>query len=1049
VQSEKKREGAAMRKVWLGMAFFATLCRVAAFAADPPAGDPSAKEPQLVRDVLPLFKTHCVKCHGPAKQEAKLNLSTAGGLVRGGETGAAILPGQVAESLLWQRVEGDEMPPDDPLPDAEKLILKRWIAAGALGLPKARPVGAADHWAFDLAAEPAVPALRDAAAARTAVDRFIIAQLEPLGLTLNPEADRATLVRRVSFDLTGLPPTPREVRAFVADTSSDAYERMVERYLASPHYGQRWGKYWLDAAGYADSNGYFNADTDRPLAYRYRDYVVRSLNADKPLDRFVVEQLAGDELAGFVPGHATTPEAISLLEATHFVRNGPDGTGESDGNAEEVRVDRYSALEAATQIVGSSLLGLTVQCAKCHDHKFEPISQRDYYQLQAVFYPAFNVREWLKPNDRVVVANLPGDLERWEANGKKIDAEIVALKAEFAAWAHANRPPSTVLFHDEFDETGPPLADNWTNIAPGDDAPGGTPPVALDSRQAPAAARRAGVLEILESGADGDRWLSTKAAFDWTPEGDGQWIQVSFDLIDNKVAGGRGPAERIAYFIALHDFDDSGSVAGGNVLVDGNPAGGAEVHVDYPGADAKGAGQLGAARYEPGHNYGVRVTNIGGGKFRLDHLVDWAWDEKSIKLAADDLPDGGFGFEFCCGRSFVVDNVVVERGLDDAALDEPGKQAAERFQARQKELTAAVEAKGRERGDKPGRISWVTDRSEKPPEVFLLARGNYATPGEAVQPAPLSALSEPGATLDIKPPSADSKSTGRRLAWVRWLTEPDSRQAALLARVQANRIWQHHFGVGLVATSDNLGASGSPPSHPELLDYLASQMIRSGWSMKAMHRLLVTSAAYRQTSRLAPKAFAIDPENRLLWRYSVRRLDAESLRDAMLAVAGQLDTRMNGPYVPTTRNELGEVLGKADGPAANRRSLYLQQRRTQTLSLLNVFDSPSLVFNCVQRPTSTMPLQSLSLLNSDFVVRQAAAFAVRTLHEAGAEPAARVAHAHLLAVGREPTSDETRTSLEFVDAMRRHYAGSADGETRAWSDFCQMLLASSEFLYVE
>ena len=313
--------------------------------------------------------------------------------------------------------------------------------------------------------------MADPSRARTAVDRFVLSVLEGQGLTLNGEADRATLVRRVSFDLTGLPPTPDEIATFVADTTPDAYQRMVEAYLASPHYGERWGKYWLDAGGYADSNGYFNADTDRPLAYRYRDYVVRSFNEDKPFDRFVQEQLAGDELAGFVPGQDATPEIITLLEATHFLRNGQDGTGESDGNPDEVRVDRYSALESTVQIVASSLLGLTVQCAKCHDHKFEPISQRDYYQLQSVFYPAFNVQDWLKPNERVVHANLPGEVARWEAHGQKIDAEIARLKADFAAWYRANRPPGAVLFRDDFDANGPPLADNWSNTAPGDDAP--------------------------------------------------------------------------------------------------------------------------------------------------------------------------------------------------------------------------------------------------------------------------------------------------------------------------------------------------------------------------------------------------------------------------------------------------------------------------------------------------------------------------------------------------------------------------------------------------
>ena len=271
-----------MHKFWLGMSLIVLLAR-GAIAAEP------AGEPQLARDVLPLLRARCVKCHGQAKREAKLNLSTPGGLARGGENGAVVEPGQLESSLLWHRVDGDEMPPDDPLETEEKEVFKRWIAGGAKGLPKVAdgdPAGT-DHWAFGRVVEPAPPAVRDGTRVRTDVDRFILAQLEAQGLALNPQADRATIIRRVSFDLTGLPPSPEETRAFVADPASDAYARLIERLLASPHYGQRWGKFWLDAAGYADSNGYFNADTDRPLAYRYRDYVVRSLNQDKPFDRFV------------------------------------------------------------------------------------------------------------------------------------------------------------------------------------------------------------------------------------------------------------------------------------------------------------------------------------------------------------------------------------------------------------------------------------------------------------------------------------------------------------------------------------------------------------------------------------------------------------------------------------------------------------------------------------------------------------------------------------------------------------------------------------------
>ena len=1033
-----------MRKCSLCLAWIA-LSAAQALGAD-------AVEPQLARDVLSLVKTRCVKCHGPAKREGKLNLSTAAGMARGGESGAAIAPGSLDGSLLWQRIAADEMPPEDPLNSEEKATFERWIAGGARGLSKVDPNAdpRSDHWAFGPLSETKLPNVLNAAAARTDVDHFILAELEARGLAPNEEADRATLIRRVSFDLTGLPPTPEEIRQFSSDMSADAYEQMVERYLASPHYGERWGKFWLDAAGYADSNGYFNADTDRPLAYRYRDYVVRALNQDMPFDRFVLEQLAGDELSGFVPGQDATSEMISLLEATHYLRNGQDGSGESDGNADEVRIDRYFALEATTQIVASSLLGLTLQCAKCHDHKFEPVSQRDYYQMQAVFYPAFDIRNWLKPNERFVFASLPGQLARWEDRAKAINSEIATLKTDFAEWVRTHRLPSTVLFRDEFDDSALPLAARWSNTAPGDDAPGGEPAVEVDSQHAPGAAAHGGVLTILETGAAGDRWLSTKQSFDWTPEGEGQWIQATFDLVDDRVADG-APAARIAYFIALHDFNDNSPVSQGNILIDGNPDGGAAVHLDYPGSDVKAAGVLGNGKYQKGHNYGVRITNQGDGNFLLEHLVDSVPDEKIVKLRSEDLPDGGFGFEYCCGRSFQVDNVLIERGLDipPAGADAKTPKRADALRDKQKELAAAIKAKEQERGEKPGKIACVVDRSETPPDVFLLERGNYATPGEKVEPAPLAALSDGASTLDIKAPASGAKSSGRRLAWALWLTRPNARPAALLARVQVNRIWQHHFGSGIVATTENLGTSGAAPSHPDLLEYLAGQFVRSGWSIKAMHRLMLSSAAYRRTSASQPKALELDPDNRLLWRWSLKRLDAESLRDAMLAVSGRLDRAFGGPYIPTTRDDLGEVLIKPDTPGAMRRSIYLQQRRTQTVSLLGVFDSPTIVFNCIERRPSTMPLQSLSLLNSEFVVTQASHFAARLAREAGQEAELRIELAFLLALGRRAAPDEVAAGLEFIRTQRSHYQASAEAETKAWSYSCQMLLASNSFLYVE
>ncbi|HVX14208.1 MAG TPA: PSD1 and planctomycete cytochrome C domain-containing protein [Pirellulales bacterium] len=1005
-----------------------------AFCAEP-------APPSFDTDVLPLLRARCVKCHGPAKREGELDLSQAHGVAAGGENGLAVDRISPLTSRLWQRIEADEMPPDEPLSDAERQILRRWLAAGANGVPLiAADSGQSDHWAFRRLARPPARAENRTYQAATAIDGFLLAELATNGLSYSPAADRYTLIRRLSFDLTGLPPTIEEIEAFVNDAQPDAYERLVERYLASPHYGERWGKWWLDAAGYADSNGYFNADSDRPLAYRYRDYVVASFNADKPFDQFLREQLAGDELAGYRPGGEIRPEQVELLVATHFLRNAQDGTGESDGNPDEVRADRYSVLEGTEQMIGSALLGLTLQCARCHDHKFEPVTQTDYYSLQAILAAAFDPEHWLKPNEREVNTATPAQVAAWEAREHEIDREIATQREAFAGWLRQNRPRGRVLFEDHFDAPDE-LTRHWSNSAPGDDGPGGTPAVQIASTQAPAAKPESGTLAIVESGAAGNRWLSTAAAFDWAPADRGATIQVTFDLVADQWSGSP-PAARIGYYIGLHDYNDSSQRAGGNLLIDGNPAGGADVHVDYPGADARSVGHIGSTGCRPGHNYGVRITNAGDGRYKLEQLVDGVAEEPAVMLDGGDLTPGGFGFEFCCGRSFVVDNVVIE----SAPAGDPSEKATEFREAqhqRRQALDSAVAELNRRRTEKPGRTAVVLDITPTSPDWFLLVRGNYGQRGQPVAagiPAVLSETTNPYVAATV------GASSGRRLAFARWLTEPGTRAASLLARVTVNRIWQQHFGAGICSTPDNLGYSGSPPSHPELLDYLASELVEGGWSVKRLHRAIMLSAAYRQASLPRDDGLRIDPGNRLLWRFGLRRLDAESVRDAALAIAGQLERSMGGPYVPTQRRGDGEVVVDENQPAGKRRSLYLQQRRTQTLSLLEVFDAPSIVVNCTRRNQATIPLQSLSALNSEFAVNRAHEFAMR-LAEAPAGELIR--RAFLLVAGRPPRDDELAAAESFLASQPSAYAGRPDAARLALVDFCQALLAGNAFLYVE
>ncbi|MFO0819284.1 MAG: PSD1 and planctomycete cytochrome C domain-containing protein [Pirellulales bacterium] len=1029
-------------------------------SATPPSSAQTSA-PSYEREVAPLLKNRCVKCHGPATREGQLFLATPAGLMQGGKSGPAVVPHDVAASLLWTKVSSDDMPPDDPLPDAEKQLLRRWILAGAPGL---RPLQAnsrveADHWSFRPLQRPTLPPVAQRQHLQSPIDYFVQAALEQAGLAISPTAPRSTLARRARYALTGLPPRIDELDlvgdAASGNSADDAYEQLVDRWLSSPQFGPRWGKVWLDAAGYADSNGYFGADTDRPLAYRYRDYVVRSLNADKQLDRFIVEQLAGDELAQFTPGKAATDQQIEWLEATHFLRNGQDGSGESDGNPDEVRADRYYALESSQQLVSGTLLGLTIQCAKCHDHKFEPITQRDFYRLQAILYPAFPIEQWVKPNDRAIFAPRVGETEAWQARLDQLAAQLAEQQRELEQWVRAKRPQGDTLFVDSFDaatdaSTGEPWTRRWSDTAPGDDAPGGDRPVEVDGQSAPAARVHDGTLRIIESGGAGNRWLSTTRRFDWTPDNVGEAIQVTFDLVDNRHERQGTPAERVGYYLALHDYNDNSPVAGGNILIDGHPSAATAVVVDYPGADNRGVGQIGGTGYQPGKNFGVRITKLADGKFSLEHLVDGLPEEKSITLTAADLPDGGFGFEYCCGRSFVVDNVRVERfGGGNAGAE--SRKRLDQFVMELKQQRAGYDRLRKERDSlasaKPGKIAWLADVSNSPPDVHLLTRGNYATRGEKVEPGPPSVLSDLDNPYQVGPSGAHPQSTGRRRALAEWLTRPGSRPSALMARVQANRIWQHYFGVGIVATSENLGLGGAPPTHPELLEWLAAELVDSQWNTKELHRQILLSATFRQSSAVTPRALELDPTNRLLSRFPLLRLDAESLRDGMLAASGELDTRLGGPYVPTSRDSEGEVVADEESAGARRRSLYLYQRRTQIVSFLNVFDSPSIVFLSTQRNRSTTPLQSLTLWNSPFVLRRAAALATRVQQEASTD-AERLNLLWQVAYGRPMTTEE-QAAAKFLDDQSRSHAPASEARSKAWIDLAQAVLMSNAFLYLE
>ncbi|MBM4074266.1 MAG: DUF1553 domain-containing protein, partial [Planctomycetes bacterium] len=753
--------------------------------------------------------------------------------------------------------------------------------------------------------------------------------------------------------------------------------------------------------------------------------------------------IAGDELANFQPnGPDITPEQIELLEATHFIRNSPDGTDSSDGNADEQRADRYAVLEGELQIIGSALMGITVQCARCHDHKFEPFRQRDYYQLQAVLFPAFNVDQWVNPKQRFTNAGTVAQNAAFEKATQQIDEQIATLRNELRTWQQSHREKGRIVFSDQFDHSSLKLSERWDNKAPGDVNPAGQPIVNIDSDTAPGAIVADGGLRIIESGGSGDRACITKQVFDWTPDVEGAWIQVSFDLVKG--------SEYVGYFIALRDFDDSRDLGGGNILFDGAKSGGVRVHVDYPGIDSRFAGAPGKLPYVDGKNYGVRCTNIGNGKYEIAHLVDGLAEDGPIKLDAADLPDGGFGFEYCCGRSFAIDNVLIEAGKTSPEAIAKRKETVELFQKKKAEHDAAVKEIEAKRPQHPGMIAAALDLAPQQPDVYLLEQGLYKQRKEKVEPRAPEFLSDEGNSATLRDRStAVVNSTGNRLALARWITAGDSRSSGLLARVTVNRWWGHHFGTGIVATPDNLGYSGSLPTHPELLEYLATEFIRSGWSAKTVHRLIVNSATYRQSSRFTDRIEQIDPSNQWLSRFPLRRLDAESIRDSMLAVSGELDFRMTGTATPSTRDAEGDVTVSESQPGARRRSVYLQQRRTQVPGLLEVFDAPSIVANCTMRIPTTIPLQSLKLLNSEFVRLRATSFADRVLASKANGLDEQIERAFELCVARHPTVNEKTAAVVFLKSQPQEYREDVDSMRKAWIDFASLLLSTNAFLYVE
>lgn len=896
-----------------------------------------------VRDVRPILEKHCFQCHGSRKQKSGLRLDLRAGALKGGDAfGPSIVPGKAADSPLIRLVseedKGQRMPPKgDPLTTAEVATLTRWVDAGA-----SWPAGAEmeergvrqDHWSFQPLKSPPAPPIRDKTWPRNEVDRFILARLEAEGLRPAPEVGRAAWLRRVTLDLIGLPPSPARVAGFVADPRPDAHARAVDELLASPRYGERWGQHWLDVVRYADTHG-FEVNTERPNAWPYRDYVIASLNADTPYDRFVREQLAGDALG--------QDAATGFLVTASVLLPGQIGADEPSK-----RLARQDALDEIVTNTGLTFLGLSLGCARCHDHKFDPVSHRDYYAMQAFFAgveygdrpmrtpeadalrgTAPRLRRELQEVDQALARMGPparSGVERPAVNAKANHDRFAPVRADRLRFTinATNRLEPCLDELEVFDVEGRnvALASTGAKVVSSGDT------LVTDRHE----------LRFLNDGRYGNSrsWMSNQP-------GRG-WIELAFSgehTIDLAVWGRDREGT----------YDD-------------------RLAVDYR----------------------IEVAN-GSGEWQA--VADSA-DRR--KFRPDQKPDPSFNTQ----------------GLDPATAREAG-----RLMELRKALTAKLDA-----ADAGQLVFAGTFRT--PDVIRRMHRGDPEQPKEEVAPA------IPRVLGPLELPNSAREGDRRRVLGD-WIASP---QSPLTARVMVNRLWQGHFGVGLVETPSDFGRNGARPSHPELLDWLASEFIRSGWSLKHLHRLIVLSATYRQSSRVDPAARAKDADVRLLWRFPSRRLEAEALRDAMLAVSGRLNTRMGGPGFDQFRQR-GGLSGftpvESYGGDGLRRMVYAHKVRRERDAVFGAFDCPDGGQSTARRRESTTPIQALNLFNSRFTADEAAAFAARLRAEAGTDAAAQVRRAYQLALGRGPGGDELD---EAVPVVREH----------GLPALCRALFNSNEFV---
>lgn len=971
VESRPRRPRAVLAGLWFGL--LAVVVGTGAFAELPPAAE---RKVEFARDVQPILARHCHSCHGEERAEGSLRLDRKADALAGGSRGPAILPGQSDQSriVLFAAGESDEelrMPPEgEPLTAEEIGILRAWIDQGALWGEEAAPERAvARHWSLAPIGNPAIPAVANQAWCRNPIDRFILARLEREGISPSPEADRATLIRRLYLDLLGLPPEPEAVDVFLADTRPDAYEQLVERLLASPHYGERWARHWLDQARYADSDGY-EKDTGRPHAWRYRHWVIDALNRDLPFDQFTILQLAGDLLA---------ESGQEGQVAVGFYRNtltNKEGGVDQEEYRVKATVDRVNTL-------GSVWLGLTLACAQCHSHKYDPFTQREYYELFAFFNSLQEVD---------VPAPFAEQVAAYQEARRAHEAARVPLAEALARYDREELPARQDAWERGLDLSRFP---DWTVLR------------ATHARTASGAVLAQQVDGSLV--AQGD--LAETDTYQLLLPVAGTITGLRLECLPDESLPGKGPGRApngnfVVCELALEHRKLSGEVspvAIGRVVATFSQEGfaaaqAADGQVETGWAVAPRMGQEHVALFElaqplllaEGESLAITLTqNHGGG-----HVLG------RFRLAATSAPGP---LELPEIPSPVLDALRI------AAADRNEEQRAaileyyRNIDPDRAPLVQALAAHDKQAPVDPATQTLAQSVSElaTPRTTHVMLRGDFLAPGAEVQPG----------TPRVLPPLTPRGPRPDRLDLARWLVSPEH---PLTARVIVNRVWQVYFGRGLVNTEDDFGTQGERPSHPELLDWLARWWINEGWSLKGLHRLIVTSATYRQSSAWRADLLERDPLNTLLARQARLRVEAEIVRDLALAASGLLHRAIGGPSVRPPQPEGISDLTYANsarwvestGPDRYRRGLYIWFQRTSPYPMLMTFDSPDANVACTRRERSNTPLQALTLLNDVVFVECAQALARRVLSSGSEHDEARLCRAFRLCLGRAPEAEE-------------------------------------------